>query len=323
MTDMPLITIGITSYNAQDTIEKALESAYAQKWSNKEVIVVDDCSSDGTMDVLGRLIIKYPDLKVIQKKENQGVAASRNQIIEVAKGEFIAFFDDDDVSLSERVSLQYSAIKEAERTLQGESFVICHTARLQKFPNGNEYIAVTAGCRRDVPFPKGDEMAKRLLIGVPLVNAWGAMPTCSQMARTSIYKALDGFDVAFRRSEDTEFNIRAARAGACFVGVEEPLVIQNMTLSDDKIMRDECVYTLKLYEKHKDFVARYAPYPFFIDWINFKYSCLDEIGNKERLFLFLKLFLRYPFMTAKKLLWARYAVKENILMKEHRAGNYE
>ena len=47
--NLPLITIGIATYNAQNTLEKAIQSALAQSWKKKEIIVVDDCSSDITL----------------------------------------------------------------------------------------------------------------------------------------------------------------------------------------------------------------------------------------------------------------------------------
>ena len=55
--NIPLITIGITCFNASDTIERALKSAFSQDWENYEVIVIDDCSTDGTRELIQKEIL--------------------------------------------------------------------------------------------------------------------------------------------------------------------------------------------------------------------------------------------------------------------------
>ena len=65
--------------------------------------------------------------------------------------------------------------------------------------------------------PHGIDVALRILMGKPMPNIFGSTATCSQMSRLGTYKALGGFDEDFRRSEDTEFNVRAAIYGAHFL----------------------------------------------------------------------------------------------------------
>ena len=99
------MTIGITAYNAEDTIREALQSALEQTLPAHQIIVVDDCSTDTTMDVLAEYE-SYPNVEIHQNPQNGGVAVSRNVIVEHATGEFIVFFDDDDISAKDRAEAQ-------------------------------------------------------------------------------------------------------------------------------------------------------------------------------------------------------------------------
>ena len=82
----PRITIGITAYNAEETIALAVNSALGQTWSDTEIVVVDDCSTDGTADVLSELAKSFDDLRIVRHAENRGVGAARNTILEHATG---------------------------------------------------------------------------------------------------------------------------------------------------------------------------------------------------------------------------------------------
>ena len=82
--------------------------------------------------------------------------------------------------------------------------------------------------------PFGLSVAKRILLGKHLKDGYGACPTCSQMARLSTYKIVSGFDSKFRRGEDTDLIIRLAINGTHFIGIQEALVEQTMTISPDK-----------------------------------------------------------------------------------------
>ena len=88
----PLVTIGITCFNAADTIARAVGSALAQNWPNFEVVIVDDCSTDDSTDLIRAAIGGEPRAKLIRHSCNLGPAAARNTILSEGRGEFIAFF---------------------------------------------------------------------------------------------------------------------------------------------------------------------------------------------------------------------------------------
>ena len=308
--ETPLITIGITCYKAHDTIEKAIKSALNQTWENKEIIVVDDGSDDRTVERLQELQEIYKSIQIIYQSENKGVAATRNEIIKQASGDFICFFDDDDESLPERIKTQYQRITEYEKQYAQECAVISYSTRLQKYPDGSTRLENTIGTNEGTA-PHGDAVALRILTGKPQPNIFGSMATCSQMARINTYRNLQGFDEDFRRSEDTEFNVRAAISGAHFVGLKEALVMQTMTLASDKTLADECLYTFKLVEKHKNFIDKHYSYPFNTNWLIAKY---DFLQKKKGVFAakMLGLFIRHPFLTLQRLSWAMPNISFNI-----------
>ena len=271
----PLVTIGITAYDAAETVTRAVASARAQTWPRTEIVVVDDCSGDGTPAILARLAADHGDMRLFRHAVNGGVAATRNRIVEEARGEFIAFFDDDDSSLPERVERQLMRILAYEREHAGGAPVICHTARRQLFADGSARIVSTMGTRTDRPSPSGRAVAERVLIGSPLKEGYGACASCSQMARTSVFRAHGGFDPVFRRSEDTDLAIRLAKAGAHFVGIAAPLVEQTMTATPEKSLRGERGFALKLLEKHRDVPDRYGLFDFCREWIEAKHAWLE------------------------------------------------
>lgn len=318
----PLVSIGLTAYNAEDTIEKAVSSALDQSWRPIEIVAVDDNSTDGTWDVLRRLADEYNELRVLRNAHNGGVAISRNRIVEEAQGEFIAFFDDDDQSHPDRISKQIERITAYEKSYANGLPVICHTARNVHYPDGQVLWQPTMGMRVDTLAPSGVDVARRILMGTPLDDAYGACPTCCQAARVSTYRALGGFNPTFRRSEDTEFNVRLAMAGGHFVGLQEPLVEQMMTKTSEKSLDGEFKFTLMLLDENRGFLQQEGQYEFCRNWVHMKHDWLKG----RRMTFFVRLFallLRYPRLSYRRLMLARQNVVPNKAFSRFHGGQYD
>jgi Glycosyltransferases involved in cell wall biogenesis len=99
----PLVSILIPAHNAEQWIEDTIRSALAQTWPNKEIIIVDDGSTDQTLSIAQQFASKT--VYVISQK-NQGAAAARNKAFAASRGEYIQWLDADDLLSSEKISKQ-------------------------------------------------------------------------------------------------------------------------------------------------------------------------------------------------------------------------
>lgn len=99
MSETSLVTVYIPTYNRRALLERAVESVLNQTYTNLEVIIVDDCSPDDTLDYLAQVAKKDSRVRYFQNEKNSGACVSRNKAIMEAKGEFITGLDDDDYFL--------------------------------------------------------------------------------------------------------------------------------------------------------------------------------------------------------------------------------
>jgi glycosyltransferase involved in cell wall biosynthesis len=103
----PRVSIVVTTYNQAMYVDEAVESALSQSYANREVIVVDDGSTDGTIVVLER----FGERITLIRQQNAGVAGSRNRGVRAAKGDLIAFLDGDDRWHRDKLSQQVEAFR--------------------------------------------------------------------------------------------------------------------------------------------------------------------------------------------------------------------
>lgn len=95
----PLVTIAIPTYNRADFVGKAVESALKQTHQNIEVLVIDNCSTDNTKDVISS--IKEPRVRYVRNERNLGMTGNFNRSLEIFKGDYWVFLPDDDMLLPE------------------------------------------------------------------------------------------------------------------------------------------------------------------------------------------------------------------------------
>ena len=132
----PLVSVIMPAYNSGKTIRQAVDSVYGQQ-ASLELIVIDDCSEDDT----GSQLESYrqrPDFYYIRNEKNQGVAASRNRGVSMAKGKYVAFLDSDDWWAEGK-------LKEQLRVMEESSAPLCCTGRELMRADGSatgKYIGV-------------------------------------------------------------------------------------------------------------------------------------------------------------------------------------
>lgn len=96
-----MVSVVMPAYNAQEYIEEAIDSVLKQTYSELELIIVDDGSTDNTLNIIKR--INDHRVRVFENKKNMGIAYSTNRAIDNSQGEYIALMDDDDISLPGRL----------------------------------------------------------------------------------------------------------------------------------------------------------------------------------------------------------------------------
>lgn len=106
MKNNPEISVIVTNYNHSKYIEQAVESVQKQTFDDIEIIIVDDCSTDNSKDIINGLVAKDPSLRTIFLKENRGKWFALNTAIEQAKGKLITLQDADDASCQDRLGRQ-------------------------------------------------------------------------------------------------------------------------------------------------------------------------------------------------------------------------
>lgn len=296
----PLVTAGLTCYNAVDTVERAVESARSQDWPNLEIVIVDDCSTDGSFEFLVELAAKVENMRLIRHSYNMGVGAARNTLVKEAEGEFLAFFDDDDESLSGRVTQQYKRILDYEM-LMGPVKVACYSARQQLLPCGTARYEAAIGMDKS-PAPHGQAIVDLILLGRPLQGRTGTCATCSLMARRSLFDQLGGFNPRLRRGEDTDFNIRLAFQGGHFAGLSAPLVRQTITRTADKDIQEERKNALFRINSYRVYLESINWYGFSVEWINLKFDLLRRSWG-DVLRRIVTLSLTHPLKMATRLWW--------------------
>jgi len=106
-----LISCVIPTHNRQELLKRAIESVITQTYKNLEIIVVDDASQDNTESVVNEYIKRDSRIKYYKNNKPLGVSGARNVGIQAAKGEFIAFLDDDDEWSERKISRQMRALE--------------------------------------------------------------------------------------------------------------------------------------------------------------------------------------------------------------------
>jgi teichuronic acid biosynthesis glycosyltransferase TuaG len=106
----PLISIVMPAFNAEKTLAFAIQSVLSQKYTNWELLLVDDASTDNTLGLAEFFVNSDSRIKLFSNKINQGVAKSRNLALEARHGKFVTFLDSDDLWLDSKLLTQIEAM---------------------------------------------------------------------------------------------------------------------------------------------------------------------------------------------------------------------
>ncbi len=117
-----LVSIITPLYNSEKYIPQTIESVLSQTYQNWEMIIIDDCSNDNSVDIIEEYCKKDNRIKLLRSKKNNGPAIARNIGIEQAKGIYIAFLDSDDLWYKQKLEKQIRFMKENKLVVTCSSY---------------------------------------------------------------------------------------------------------------------------------------------------------------------------------------------------------
>ncbi len=232
--EYPLVTVIIPVYNRQYTIRRAIDSVLKQTYKNIELIIVDDCSTDATVNI----IKEYKDKRIclICLIKNQGANFARNRGIEKAKGEFIAFQDSDDEWLADKLEKQISCMLKEKLKASFCPYILYEGKQNSIIPNDYQNIELYQN--------KLEEKLKRgNIVGTPTL-----------VVKKEVFFQIGMFDEKMKRLQDYEFIIRFVKNYKLGY-IYQPLVKayrMEKSISTDKNALLDAYVTLT--EKHFDFI---------------------------------------------------------------------
>jgi glycosyltransferase involved in cell wall biosynthesis len=240
---MPKVSVIIPTYNRAQMLCDAIDSALNQTFRNREVIVVDDGSTDETEDVLRA---RYGDRIRYRYQENQGRAAARNRGIDMASGEYLVFLDSDDWLLPHALEVQ--------------------TAYLDHHPSVDVVYGDGYYCDKD------RKPLQRISLERPAIPEDGLaaimvlhniiVATHSAMVRRQALEKLDhpAFDIRLEGTEDADFWLRLTARGATFASHDDLICqyrIHEGNSTSPALSRERRIAMQQL--KRKIFKADYFP----------------------------------------------------------------
>lgn len=157
-----LVSVIITTYKRSNEIERAIKSILNQSYRNIELIVVDDNANEKEeREKTKKILDKYEKIRYIQNEKNLGGALSRNVGIEEARGEFIAFLDDDDEYDSEKIKKQYNCYLENKKNNVGLIYCYCYLKNIDNIITGTNQCDV-----------EGNALYEHMLGGLAGTSLW-------------------------------------------------------------------------------------------------------------------------------------------------------
>lgn len=196
-----LISIIMATFNAENTIEQAIKSVLSQTYTNWELLIVNDCSSDGTEDIVRKIIKSDKRIRLINNESNSGVSYTRQNGLQNCKGKWIAILDSDDAWASNKLEKQIvlQQEKKADLIFTGSNFMD---------ENGNLidwYLHVPT------------EICYRQLLKQNLIS------NSSVLVRKELYEKY--YAIGDNMHEDFAIWLGAMKSGRIAYGIDKPLLV--------------------------------------------------------------------------------------------------
>jgi glycosyltransferase involved in cell wall biosynthesis len=189
---MPRVSVLMPVYNSAAYVRDALASIRDQSFRDFELIVIDDGSSDESVALLEAFAAQEPRMRLI-KRSNRGLIATRNQLLEEASGEFIAWMDSDDLSHPDRLKHQVAAF-------DSDDSLVCIGSNVELIDPEGEYLGFEN-------YPQDHEA----ILAEQMLGSGLRFP--STMQRRSVAIGVGGFREPFHMGEDFDYLLRIGESG--------------------------------------------------------------------------------------------------------------
>jgi len=212
------ISVIIPAYNSEHYIEEALKSALNQEVDIKEIICVDDASTDNTVAIVRS---KFPEVKIFKNEHNKGPSFCRNLGVEKSHGDLIAFIDSDDYWLPEKTRLQLEM--------------------LQSQPE----LEIAGGLTDYFLMPDSLDRIEKAMVNKPHFNCY----VSAVLIRKSVFGKIGYFNTAMRLSEDQDWFLRAREAEINIKIMEHTVLMKR--IHSQNITRDQTFKTIGMMDAIK------------------------------------------------------------------------
>jgi len=219
--------VAIPNYNNARYLEKCIESIENQTYKDIKILVVDDQSTDGSIDILKRLCLKYKNLSYRVNNKNRGVSYTRDRAIRELDATYITAIDSDDFyyntkKLENEMKLIMKYKKRGEDIVAYSNIISTDSDGKFKGRNINEHNLCNGECFKN------------------FITRKSRIPTCSVYAK-SLYEKVGGFDDKIEMYEDWDFKIRLAKIARFYYTNEDGFAYRhhNYGLSSVKKQKHE------------------------------------------------------------------------------------
>ncbi len=239
----PKVSVIIPTYNRPELLERALQSLFAQTLKDFEIIVVNDCGV-----ALEEILSKYDKIVYVKKATNSGASASRNLALQIAKGKYINFLDDDDYFYPNHLQSLVEALEQNEQYKVAYSNCLCVN---QKFMDG-KWITTHTELSYDSDF------------SIEALLVQNITPIQCVMFEREILQKVGLFDENIRIYEDWDFWIKIAlqypfyhlKVVTTEYSLRELGGVEQSNIINTKLDKD---YTRIIYERYADIVKEKYP----------------------------------------------------------------
>ena len=300
----PLVTIGVAVYNGSKYLIDTLNSIIKQNYSNFELIIIDDCSTDESFKIINQWAIGKVGINLSKNEKNLGVVKVCNKLLEQAKGHYLQIFSQDDIMLPNKIADQikifetnndYSMIFSDVSTIDADGNLLHKSYfKYQNVVLDKVYL---------------NDITKHLL-------RFNFIPATSVLLKTSVIKRLGGFDESLH-FEDLDMWLRFSISHKIYFHDEITVLYRNHSESQMNSLKKRIIVNeslLHCLEKYRNInkewnveinknIFKYTPqlikfnHPNAMKWAVKRYQYFKDY--KTIVYLFIA-FLKHPFSKSLK-----------------------